>query len=468
MKIEQIYTGCLSQAAYYIESNGEAAIIDPLRDIDFYVNKINAEKAQLKYIFETHFHADFVSGHLDLKKATNAKIIYGPKASASFDFTSAQDGDVFSVGKIKIKVLHTPGHTLESSCFLLIDEAGIEHALFTGDTLFLGDVGRPDLAVSSNHSAEELASMLYDSLHSKILPLNNQLIIYPGHGAGSACGKNLSKETIGKLGEQKKSNYALKAKTKIEFIRLVLQDQNTAPEYFPMNAQLNQKGYPPISKILKRGQNPLSPIAFKQLANQVNALIIDTRCAGVFSKGFIPKSINIGLGGQFASWMATLNSDLNQPILIVAEPGTEEESITRLTRVGFNNLIGFLEGGFISWKKEDLATDSLFTMSAIEFSKQASKVEFILDVRNEKEFISEHLLSKNLHNIPLDKLHLKMEIIPRQKEIFIHCAGGYRSSIAASLLKAHGIHNIIDITGGFAALKKTHLSLSKFVCPSTL
>jgi rhodanese-related sulfurtransferase len=310
--------------------------------------------------------------------------------------------------------------------------------------------------------------MLYDSLHNKILPLNNELIIYPGHGAGSACGKNLSKETIGKLGEQKNHNYALKAKTKAEFIDLVLQGQNTAPKYFPMNAQLNQKGYPPISKILKKGQNPLAPVPFKQLANQVNALIIDTRSTDIFSKGFIPKSINIGLGGQFASWMATLNSDLNQPILIVAEPGTEEESITRLTRVGFNNLIGFLEGGFISWINEDLATDSLLNMTALEFSTKTIKTEFILDVRNEKEFISEHLLNKNVHNIPLEKLHLKMETIRLQKEIFIHCAGGYRSSIAASLLKSHGIHNIIDITGGFAALKKTHLPLSKFVCPSTL
>lgn len=466
MIIEQIYTGCLSQAAYYIESQGEALIIDPLRDTKPYLDRASQSNAQIKYILETHFHADFVSGHQALAEQSGAKIVYGPTAQAGFDFHEAQDGELISLGDITIKVIHTPGHTMESTCFLLQDAEGKDHALFTGDTLFLGDVGRPDLAVKSDLTQEELAQKLYHSLYTKIMPLSDDLILYPGHGAGSACGKKMSKETVGTLGDQKATNYALQNLDEAEFVKQVVTGLATPPQYFPKNAVLNKMGVDAFSEVLNQSGVELSPEHFEIIANEKAALVIDTRPGAEFAQGHIPKSINIGLGGQFASWVGTLIEDLKQPLLLVCTPGQEEEAITRLARVGYDNTLGYLKGGFTSWTEANKESDSFEQIDA----EQLLDIEkpLVLDVRNENEYISHHLNLEGLEHIPLDKLNSQVDQLSTAKPLYVHCAGGYRSLIAVSLLKARGVHNVVDIRGGFGALKETQLPMSDYVCPSSL
>jgi len=404
MKLEQIYTGCLSQGAYYIESEGEAVIIDPLREINSYLDKAHADKATIKYVFETHFHADFVSGHLDLAKASGAKIVYGPTANPSFEAHIATDGEVFRVGKISFTALHTPGHTMESTCYLLNDENGVPKALFSGDTLFIGDVGRPDLAQKAAHmTQEELAGLLYESLRKKIMTLPDDLIIYPAHGAGSACGKNMSKETSDTLAHQKAYNYALRADmTKEEFIKEVTDGLLPPPQYFPLNVMMNKQGYDSIEKVLERGQHALSPVAFEAAANETGALILDTRDAQTFAKGFIPNAINIGIDGSFAPWVGTMIPDIKQQILIVADEGREKEVVTRLARVGYDYCIGYLEGGFEAWRKSGKEVDTIQSITAEELKGEIAKNKqvSILDVRKESEFEAEHITSAE--NAPLD------------------------------------------------------------------
>ncbi|GAA4230459.1 MBL fold metallo-hydrolase [Postechiella marina] len=470
MRIEQIYTGCLAQGAYYVESNGEVAIIDPLRETQQYVDKANKENAKIKYIFETHFHADFVSGHVDLAKKTGATIIYGPGAETTYDIHSAKDNETFKLGNITIKVLHTPGHTLESSTFLLFDENGKEHAIFSGDTLFLGDVGRPDLAIKSDLTKEDLAAMLYDSLREKIMTLPDDVIVYPAHGAGSACGKNLSKETVGVLGDQKKTNYALRANmTKAEFVKEVLNGIAPPPQYFAKNAMMNKSGYNDFETVLKQGDTALTPEQFEAIANNEDALVLDVRTQDEFVKAHIPNSIFIGINGGFAPWVGALITDLKQPILLVSPKGREEETVTRLSRVGYDNTLGYLEGGIEAWKHAGKDIETITSISVDAFNKEFNtKTINVLDVRKDGEYSSEHLVGEQVQHFALDYINENMNAIDKDKTYYVHCAGGYRSVIAASILKARGFNNLIDIAGGFAAIKQTELPITNYVCPSTL
>jgi len=470
MKIEQIYTGCLSQGAYYIESNGEAAIVDPLREVEPYIERAEKNNAKIKYVLETHFHADFVSGHLDIAKKTGAQIVYGPNAAPSFEAHIAKDNEVLQVGNVKIKVLHTPGHTMESTSYLLIDEEEIERALFSGDTLFIGDVGRPDLAQKAAHmTQEELAAILYDSLHNKIMLLPDDVVVYPAHGAGSACGKNMSRETTDTLGHQKATNYALrKTMTKEEFVREVTTGLTPPPAYFPLNVMLNKTGYESIDTVIQRGEHALSPNAFEAAANETNALILDTRDPDVFAQGFIPNSINIGLNGNFAPWVGALITDIKQPILIVAEPYKEEEVITRLARVGFDNAIGYLKGGYDAWKLAGKETDTIISITASALAEKMKLTHInILDVRKKSEFDSEHI--PDAVNAPLDYINDSMLLIDKNKKYYVHCAGGYRSMIFISILKARGYDNLIDVSGGFKSIKESGLfNVTDYVCPTTM
>ncbi|NND11178.1 MAG: MBL fold metallo-hydrolase [Flavobacteriaceae bacterium] len=470
MKIEQIYTGCLAHAAYYVESKGEAAIFDPLREVQPYINKAKADNAKIKYVFETHFHADFVSGHLDLKKKTGADIVFGPTAKPSYEALVAEDGEIFQLGDYKIKVLHTPGHTMESTTYLLIDENDEEHGLITGDTLFIGDVGRPDLAqkVIEELTPELLASHLYDSLRNKIMPLSDDLIIYPNHGAGSACGKNMSKETTDTLGHQKKVNYALRADmTKEEFIKELLDGLTAPPGYFPQNVLMNIQGYENLDKVMAKSQNPLSPKAFEVAANETDAVVLDVRSAAEFVKGHIPRSIFIGIDGSFAQWVGALIVDVTQPILLVTSEDRKEEVITRLSRVGFDNVQGYLEGSFEAWKNEGMEYDTLNSIDAEELEKRYSKVNrFIFDVRREGEYKAEQVEGAIL--TPLDYLNDHLSEFPDDSTFYLYCAGGYRSVIAASILKSRGIHNVINVAGGYGAIRKTRIPITDYVCPSTL
>jgi glyoxylase-like metal-dependent hydrolase (beta-lactamase superfamily II)/rhodanese-related sulfurtransferase len=454
MKIEQIYTGCLAQGAYYIVSEGEAAIIDPLRETQPYLDRLKKDGAQLKYIFETHFHADFVSGHLDLSRKTGASIVYGPTASPSFRAIIAKDNEIFTLGKVKIRVIHTPGHTMESSCYLLLDENGKEHAIFTGDTLFLGDVGRPDLAQkAANMTQEELAGLLYESLYNKILPLPDDIIVYPGHGAGSACGKNMMKETVDTLGNQKKLNYALNQPSKEAFIKAVTEGLTPPPGYFGMNVAMNKTGYESIDKVLEKGKKPLDVAEFESIMQQSGILVLDTRPDTQFANGFIPGSINIGLAGDFAPWVGALIVDVNQPILLVAEPGKEEEAIIRLSRVGFDNVLGYLKGGFDSWKEAGKPVDRINRISAKEFvEKHLSGKIKILDVRKESEYAAGHL--DGAVNKPLQYINEWTNEVKDGNPFYLHCAGGYRSMIAASILQTRGIRNFTEIEGGYNAISR--------------
>jgi len=464
MTIEQIYTGCLAQGAYYITSNGEAVIIDPLRETAPYVDRIKRDNVNLKYIFETHFHADFVSGHLNLSKATGAPIVFGPNAKPSFEFISAKDNEVFSVGELTIKAIHTPGHTLESTCYLLSDISGKELALFSGDTLFLGDVGRPDLAQKTNDlTQEDLAGLLFDSLTEKIIPLSDEVIVYPAHGAGSACGKNMMKETIDTLGNQKRMNYALNQPSKEAFIEAVTDGLTPPPSYFGMNVSLNKYGYLDQPTILNNAMNAFSIVDFIALADKTGALLLDTRSPALFWKGFVPKSINIGLNGDFAPWVGAMVSDVNQPILLINEPGHEIEAITRLSRVGFDQVIGYLAGGFETWKSAGQEIDHIRRINAETFEKEVSiETDIVIDVRKETEYASEHL--NEAYNKPLAYINDWISQINPDSYFFLHCAGGYRSMIAASILQARGIRNFTEIEGGFGAIKKTNLSVTDFIC----
>ncbi len=453
MKVEQIYTGCLAEAAYYIESNGECAIIDPLRETSPYIKRAEKDNAKIKYIFETHFHADFVSGHLELSKKTGAKIVYGPNAACGFDCYSAKDGEEFKIGALTLRVLHTPGHTPESSTFLLIDENGKEYCIFSGDTLFIGDVGRPDLAIKSSVTKEDLAGMLYDSLHNKILTLPDDVIVYPAHGAGSACGKNMSKDTFDKLGHQKQVNYALQNITKEEFIKQVTDGLLPPPQYFSKNAMMNKQGAGNLEDVYSHGLKRLSVTEFEAAAEETHALILDTRDPQVFCKGFIPNAINIGVNGQFAVWAGTLITDLNQPILLLCDEGKEEECVTRLARVGYDNTLGYLSGGIEAWQNAGKETDSITSISAEEFSKQFSPEMCVLDVRKPGEYEPEHLV--NAENKPLDFINDWASETDRSKTYYVHCAGGYRSMVAASILKARGFENLVEVAGGYGAISKT-------------
>ena len=472
MKIEQIYTGCLAQGAYYIESDGEAAIIDPLREVQPYIDQAAKNNAKIKYVFETHFHADFVSGHKDLAAKTGADIVYGPTGmKLGFDAIIAEDGQEFQVGKLRIKLIHTPGHTMESSCYLLFNEQGKEEAIFTGDTLFIGDVGRPDLAqkVIADLTQDKLAGHLYESLRNKIMPLSDELIVYPAHGAGSACGKNMSKETSDTLGNQKKTNYALQEMTKEEFIKEVTTGLTPPPAYFPQNVMMNIEGYDSIDEVLERGVRPLSPAAFEAAANETGAVLLDTRDAQTFAKGFIPNSINIGIEGSFAVWVGAMIPDLKQEILVIADEGKEEEVITRLARVGYDYAIGFLEGGFESWKKDGREVDTITSLTPEEVAAINAKEGHvnILDVRKNSEYMSEHVV--DAENAPLDYINESMLQVNKDKTYYVHCAGGYRSMVFISILKARGFENLIDIKGGFKAIKESEkFKVSEYVCPSTL
>lgn len=469
MKIEQIYTGCLSQGAYYIESNGEAAIIDPLREVAPYIEKAKKNNASIKYIFETHFHADFVSGHVTLAKETGATIVYGPQATTGFDALIAKDQQEFKIGAISLTVLHTPGHTMESTTYLLRDENEKDIAIFSGDTLFLGDVGRPDLAQkAADLTQEDLAGILYESLRKKIMPLANDVLVYPAHGAGSACGKNLSKETVGTLGEQKKTNYALRADmTKEEFIKEVTDGLLPPPQYFPLNVKMNKEGYEDIQTVLESGTKPLSAEAFEVAANETAAIVLDVRHQDDFAKGHIPQSIFIGIDGGFAPWVGAMVGNVAQPILLVTPEGREEETVTRLARVGFDNTLGFLKGGIEAWKNADKQVDVVEGIDADELKNiiEKNKIE-IFDVRKPGEYLSEHITEA--HNTPLDFINDHMSEFPSNKPFYIHCAGGYRSMIAASILKSRGIHNLIDVKGGFGKIKESGIEISDYVCPSTL
>ena len=469
MKIEQIYTGCLAQGAYFIESNGEVAIIDPLREVQSYIDQANKENATIKYIFETHFHADFVSGHITLAEKTGAKIIYGPNAKTAFDAYIAKDEEIFKLGNLQIKVLHTPGHTMESTSYLLLDEQGKEHALFTGDTLFLGDVGRPDLAQkAADMTQEQLAGTLYDSLRNKIMPLPNSITIYPGHGAGSACGKNMMKETVDTLGNQKQMNYALREDmTKDEFIKEVTDGLLPPPQYFPLNVKMNKEGYESIDTVLNRGLKALNPSEFEAAANETGALVLDVRNKTDFAKGHIPSSVFIGLDGNFAPWVGTLIADVKQPILVVAPEGREEETVTRLSRVGFDQTLGVLKGSFEAWKKASKEYDRVNSITSEKFKNIYETNEIpVFDVRKETEYLSERLL--NAENTPLDFLNEHLAEFPKTKNFYLHCAGGYRSMIAASMLKKRGIHNLTNIEGGFDKIKELGMQVTDYVCPSTL
>lgn len=469
MNIEQIYTGCLAQGAYYIESKGEVAIIDPLREVQPYIDRAKRDKAQIKYIFETHFHADFVSGHVTLSKQTGAPIVYGPNANPSFEAIIASDGQEFQVGELTLEVLHTPGHTMESTTYLLRDASGKDHAIFSGDTLFLGDVGRPDLAQkAADLTMEDLAGILYDSLREKIMPLSDDVIVYPAHGAGSACGKNMMKETVDTLGNQKKMNYALRADmTKEEFVKEVTDGLLPPPKYFPLNVKMNKEGYDDIEEVIGRGTRALVPEEFETAANETGALVLDVRHQNEFIKGHVPRSIFIGLNGDFAPWVGTLVADTKQPILLVVPEGQEEQTITRLSRVGFDGTIGYLAGGFDAWKNADKEYDTITSLSAEQVKENINQKKVpVFDVRKVGEYQSEHII--DAHHTPLSLLNDHLAEFPKEAPFYIHCAGGYRSVIAASILKSRGYHNLIDLAGGYAALKKAGAEVTDYVCPSTL
>ena len=468
MKIEQIYTGCLAQGAYYITSNGEAAIIDPLREVQPYLDRAAKDEVKIKYVFETHFHADFVSGHLDLSKKTGAPIIYGPNANPEFNAIIAKDGEEFKLGNVTIKVLHTPGHTMESSCFLLKDENGKDHALFSGDTLFLGDVGRPDLAQkAASMTQDQLAGLLYESLNAKIMPLADDVFIYPAHGAGSACGKNMMKETVDTLGNQKKMNYALNQPNKENFVKAVTDGLLPPPGYFGMNVAMNKKGYESFETVLNNGMRALSVFEFEIAAETTDALMLDTRPAADFAKGFIPRSINIGINGDFAPWVGALIKDVKQPILLITELGREEEAVTRLSRVGFDSVIGHLKGGFASWKEASKEIDTVNRITATQFANEVNvKIDTVIDVRRESEYRAEHV--EDSYNKPLDQINAWFADMNNEKSFYIHCAGGYRSMIAASILKSRGQHNFKEIEGGFKAIAEAGVPKTDFVCQSKL
>ncbi len=471
MIVEQIYTGCLAQGAYYIESNGEAAIIDPLREVAPYIAKAEKNNAKIKYVFETHFHADFVSGHIDLAQKTGATIVYGPTAKPGFSALVATDNQEFKLGNIVIRTVHTPGHTMESTCFLMMNEEGKEVGLFSGDTLFIGDVGRPDLAqkLVADLTQDKLAGYLFDSLRNKIMTLPDDLIVYPAHGAGSACGKNMSMETTDTLGNQKRTNYALRPDmTKEEFIKEVTTGLLPPPQYFPLNVMMNIQGYESIDKVLERGRHEFSPQAFEAAANETSALVLDTRDAQNFASGFIPNSINIGINGNFAPWVGSLIPDIKQEILIVAEKGKESEVVTRLARVGYDNTIGYLKGGIDAWKEAGKPVDTIQSVSVEEFATAAEKAPiYILDVRKKSEYDSEHIV--DAVNMPLDHINDIMPEMDKNKTYYVHCAGGYRSMIFASILRARGYDNLIDVKGGFKAIKESEkFLLTDYVCPSTL
>lgn len=467
MKIEQIYTGCLAQGAYYITSNGEAAIIDPLRETAPYMDRLSADNVKLKYIFETHFHADFVSGHLDLSNQTGAKIVFGPTAKPEFDIISAEDNQIFEVGNIKIKVLHTPGHTMESTCYLLLDENGKDTALFSGDTLFIGDVGRPDLAQkAASMTQEQLAGILFHSLRDKVMTLADDVVVYPAHGAGSACGKNMSKETVSTIGEQKQQNYALRANmTEAEFIKEVTDGLLPPPAYFGMNVAMNKKGIPSFSSVLNNGKNAIDVADFEQLVEDRGALILDTRNPADFSKGFVPQSINIGISGDFAPWVGALIADVNQPIVLVTDSGKEEETVTRLSRVGFDSVLGHLKGGFEAWKSAGFDVDTINRITAAQFENEVKISESkVVDIRRESEYEAEHI--EDAYSKPLAYINDWVKDINPNEHFFMHCAGGYRSMIAASILQARGYRNFSEIEGGFNAIAKTDLPRTDFMCPS--
>ncbi len=471
MKIEQIYTGCLAQGAYFIESDGEAVVIDPLRETTPYLNRAEKLGARIKYVFETHFHADFVSGHIDLAAKTGATIVYGPMANPDFDCYIATDGEILKVGKISFKVLHTPGHTMESTCYLLLDEQGKEVALFSGDTLFIGDVGRPDLAQKAAHmTKEQLAETLYDSLRNKVMPLPDHVVIYPAHGAGSACGKNMSKETTDTLGNQKASNYALRAHmTKAEFVKEVTDGLMPPPAYFPLNVALNKQGYDSLDTVMERGLKALTPEAFELLANETGALLLDVRSPETFAAGFVPNSINIGLDGQFAPWVGAMIPDIKQEILLIADAGREEEAVTRLARVGYDYCLGYLEGGIDSWKASGREVDTITRITADQLA-QIMEMEpevSVFDVRKQGEYESEHI--KGVDNTPLDNINEVMAAIPKNEPVFIHCAGGYRSMIFTSVLRARGWNNLADVKGGFKAIKESgKFDTTDYVCPTSM
>lgn len=468
MKVEQIYTGCIAHAAYYLESKGEAAIFDPLREVQPYIDRAKENNATIKYVFLTHFHADFVSGHLDLAKKTGAQIVYGPNAKPAYEIICAEDNQVFAVGDYKVKVIHTPGHTMESTTYMLIDENGKEHGLITGDTLFIGDVGRPDLAqhVIADLTEEKLARHLYQSLRNKIMPLNDNLIVYPNHGAGSACGKNMSKETTDTLGNQKKVNYALQPMSEDAFVKAILTGLTTPPGYFPKNVLMNIQGYESLDTVMQRAKTGLSVEAFEAAANETGALVLDTRDASEFAKSFIPNSINIGLEGSFAQWVGEMIPDIKQEILLITDEGKEEEAIIRLSRVGYDGTIGYLKGGFNSWLQAGKEVDTVERISAEEFGKRYSSQPLMIDVRKRSEFDSEHVLGAI--NIPLNEINKHLAEFPKDKAFILNCAGGYRSMIAASMLKQRGWDNFVDVEGGFAQIKTTDVPKSDYVCPSTM
>ncbi|MGY3791178.1 MBL fold metallo-hydrolase [Aquimarina sp. 433] len=461
MRIEQMYTGCLAQGAYYIESNGEVAIIDPLREIKPYIDKSKADNAEIKYIFETHFHADFVSGHITLSKESNAPIVYGPNAHTSFDAIIAEDGQEFKIGDVTIVALHTPGHTLESTTYLLRDSEGKDHAIFSGDTLFLGDVGRPDLAQkAANMTQEQLAEMLFDSLRTKIMPLGDDVIVYPAHGAGSACGKNMSSETVGTLGVQKQTNYALRSDmTKEEFVKEVTDGLLPPPSYFPLNVKMNKEGYDDIQVVLNRGTQKLDPDTFEQIANETGAVILDVRHQSDFVKGHIPRSIFIGIDGGFAPWVGALIGDVKQPILLVTPEGREEETVTRLSRVGFDHTLGCLEGGFETWIQAGKEIDQLDSITADTFKNKLTESTPVFDVRKQSEFSGGHILKAS--NTPLSMINDYLADFPKDETFYVHCAGGYRSVIAASILKSRGIHNLVDVAGGYKSIQEVGINTTK-------
>ncbi len=470
MKVEQIYTGCLAEAAYYIESEGEAVIIDPLRETEPYIEKLKQEGAKLKYIFETHFHADFVSGHLDLAEKTGAKIVYGPNASTAYEIYQAEDGEELKVGKLTVKVLHTPGHTMESTTYLLKNEHGKDYAIFTGDTLFLGDVGRPDLAIKQGEiTKEDLAGFLYDSLREKIISLADDVIVYPGHGAGSACGKNLSTDTWGYLGDQKKTNYALREDmTKQEFVKEVTEGLTPPPQYFPKNAMMNKMGYESFDEVLEKGAIALSPDAFEAIVESQEAIVLDTRSEQDFAEAHIPNSIFIGLDGSFAPWVGALITDLKQPIVFLAEAGREEEVVTRLSRVGYDNTLGYLKGGVKAWEASEKELDQIDSISAEEFAQYMEKGEVatVLDVRKPTEYLSQHVVGAV--NFPLDYINKNMNRLDREQTYYLHCLGGYRSMITASILQSRGFRNLINIQKGWRAIEITGAPITDYVCPSTM
>ena len=469
MHIEQIYTGCLAQGAYYIESNGFAAIVDPLRETSGYVEKAKERGATIKYILETHFHADFVSGHVDLAAKTGATIVYGPTAQPDFSFHQATDGEVLELGDIKIKVLHTPGHTMESTCYLLIDENGKEHSIYTGDTLFIGDVGRPDLAQkAASMTQEQLAATLFHSLRNKLMPLPKDVIVYPGHGAGSACGKNMSSKTWDTIGGQLETNYALRADmSEEEFVKEVTDGLLPPPQYFPQNVAMNKSSIVSIDDVLERGTVALDPETFEGIANHEGAMVLDTRTPAEFVKGHVPNAIFIGIDGSFAPWVGAMIPDLNQPLIIIAPEGREEEVVTRLSRVGYDNTLGYLEGGVDAWVKAGKELSSIEQVTATEFaSRMAQEGLQLVDVRKPGEFEAEHI--DGAWSLPLDYVNDKMDVLEDDKTYYAHCASGYRSVIFNSILKARGKHNVIDVAGGFEALAATELKKTDYVCPSTL